>query len=137
MCRSKLYVLQGNLRPKKNAHMIAQRRDGTRFIRNASGNVASWNGFILQARAMWTGLAICEDTIIRVVFYRDSERRVDTSNLVSAFSDILEAAGVCEDDRFLHVWPYPVRVDKVTPRVEWWIDNGALVDMWADQPSRH
>lgn len=115
------FTLLGNLRPKKNAHVIAKRRNGKMFIRNAQANVDSWAGLIHLTRSAWAFAPITEDVVIRAVFYRDNARRVDTSNLVSAFSDILEKAGVVADDRFAHVWPSPVQVDEGNPRVVWWI----------------
>lgn len=115
-----IYTLQGNLLPKKND----LRRGKFGGVFHDAKHKINWDAFILQARLLWNSKPqITTDTIVRVIFYRATKHRVDTTNLASALADILERAGVVVDDVFLHVWPDPVRHDKKNPRVEFWFQT--------------
>lgn len=125
------FMLKGNLRPKKNTQHAGVTKGGKPFLYHATGSKANWGAFVLQLRAAWKDKPITRDVIVRVAFFRSNKSRVDTSNLVNAFSDILQAAGVVKDDRYLHVWPYPVRYDHENPRVVFWFEDDAL---WFEMP---
>ncbi len=114
-----IYMLQGNLLPKKN-----DLRVGKHGVYHDKKHKTNWDAFILQAQVLWNGKPqIVADTVVRVTFYRRDKTRVDTTNLASAFADILEHAGVVSNDRFLHVWADPVKHDKKNPRVQFWFQT--------------
>lgn len=58
---------------------------------------------------------------IKCIYYRDSERRCDLSNLHEATDDILVNAGVLTDDNYKIIGGHDgsrVRIDRENPRVE-------------------
>lgn len=58
---------------------------------------------------------------VKCIFYRDSERRCDLTNLLEAIDDILVKYGVLADDNFKIIASHDgsrVLVDKVKPRTE-------------------
>ena len=64
---------------------------------------------------------ISQPVNIRYLFYRDSLRRVDQSNLIEGADDVLVKYGVVLDDNFTIVKGHDgtrVFVDKTSPRTE-------------------
>ena len=58
---------------------------------------------------------------VKCVYYRNSERRVDLSNLLEATDDILVNAKVLPDDNYKIIASHDgsrVRIDRENPRVE-------------------
>lgn len=58
---------------------------------------------------------------VKTVFYRETKRKVDISNLISAIHDILQVAGILEDDDWSVIESIDgsrVRYDKENPRTE-------------------
>ena len=65
---------------------------------------------------------------VKCIFYRDSERSCDLTNLLEAIDDILVKYGVLADDNFKIIASHDgsrVFVDKVKPRTEIEITNFA------------
>ena len=123
------YIVRGNLRPKKNRQFArVNKRTGKAYIQNAPPNVASWETMIPQVNAVWDREPFDSDVCFRVTYYRATRHRVDTTNLNSAFADILEKSGVVTDDRHLRLWADPVQHDKEDPRVEFWIHEESASD---------
>ena len=64
---------------------------------------------------------ISEPVNVKCVFYRDSERRCDLTNLLEAIDDILVKNGILKDDNFKIIASHDgsrVFVDKERPRTE-------------------
>lgn len=69
----------------------------------------------------WNKSPIDQPVNVRCIFYRDSERRCDLTNLLEAIDDILVKYGVLADDNFKIIASHDgsrVLVDKVKPRTE-------------------
>lgn len=63
---------------------------------------------------------------VRVLFYRDSERRVDLTNLLEAIDDILVKYRILKDDNFKIIVSHDgsrVFVDRENPRTEIYIEK--------------
>ena len=66
-------------------------------------------------------LPIKQPVNIKCLFYRDSERRVDLTNLLEAIDDILVKYGVIADDNFKIIAGHDgsrVLIDREDPRTE-------------------
>lgn len=69
---------------------------------------------------------ISEPVNVKCIFYRDSERRCDLTNLLEAVDDILVNAGILKDDNFKVIISHDgsrVFVDKIKPRTEITIES--------------
>lgn len=78
---------------------------------------------------------ISEPVNVRCIFYRDSRRRVDLSNLISACNDILVKYGVLADDNRNVIYAQDgsrVFYDKNNPRTEITIEtiSGEEIERW-------
>lgn len=77
----------------------------------------------------WNKPPINEPVNVKCVFYRDSERRVDLTNLLEAIDDILVKYGVLADDNFKIIASHDgsrVYVDREKPRIEIEITEGKI-----------
>lgn len=95
--------------PKTGALMIIQNDRYKQFEKDA--------GWFLKKPAS----PISEPINIKCVFYRDSRRRVDLTNLLEAIDDILVKYKIISDDNFEIIRGHDgsrVFVDKDNPRVE-------------------
>jgi Holliday junction resolvase RusA-like endonuclease len=64
---------------------------------------------------------ISQPVNIKCIFYRDSDRRCDLTNLLEAIDDILVKYGIIEDDNFHIIYSHDgsrVFVDRKNPRTE-------------------
>lgn len=69
----------------------------------------------------WNKPPIKEAVNVKCVFYRDSERRVDLTNLLEAIDDVLVKYKVLADDNFKIIAGHDgsrVYVDREKPRIE-------------------
>lgn len=69
----------------------------------------------------WNKPPINEAVNVKCVFYRDSERRVDLTNLLEAIDDVLVKYKVLADDNFKIIASHDgsrVYVDREKPRIE-------------------
>ena len=95
--------------PRTKALMIVQSEDYKQFEKDA--------GWFLKKPAA----PISEPVNIRCLFYRDSRRRVDLTNLLEAIDDILVKYKIISDDNFEILRGHDgsrVFVDRDRPRVE-------------------
>lgn len=95
--------------PRTGAPMIIQNERYKQFEKDA--------GWFLKKPAS----PISEPINIKCVFYRDSRRRVDLTNLLEAIDDILVKYKIIADDNFEIIRGHDgsrVFVDKDNPRVE-------------------
>lgn len=79
----------------------------------------------------WNKPPIKEPVNVKCVFYRDSDRRVDLTNLLEAIDDILVKYGVLDDDNFKIIASHDgsrVYVDREKPRIEIEITNEKIKD---------
>lgn len=66
-------------------------------------------------------MPISEPVNVQCIFYRDSERRVDLTNLLEAIDDILVKYGILADDNFKIIASHDgsrVYIDREHPRTE-------------------
>ena len=95
--------------PRTKAPMIIQSEEYKQYEKDA--------GWFLKKPAS----PISEPINIKCVFYRDSRRRVDLTNLLEAIDDILVKYKIIADDNFEIIRGHDgsrVFVDKDNPRVE-------------------
>ena len=105
--------------PKKNSQNIAKGRNGKPIIVQND----RWKKYERACKEFMPKLdePISEPINIRYLFYRDSYRRVDASNLIEGADDVLVKYGVVLDDNFTIVKGHDgtrVYVDKTSPRTE-------------------
>ena len=71
---------------------------------------------------------------VKCLFFRDSERRVDLTNLLEAIDDILVKYEVLKDDSFKYIYGHDgsrVYIDRENPRTEVyisWLEEGGQND---------
>ena len=95
--------------PRTKALMIVQSEEYKQYEKDAG-----W--FLRQPAA-----PISEPINIKCIFYRDSRRRVDLTNLLEAIDDILVKYKIIADDNFEIIRGHDgsrVYIDKDRPRVE-------------------
>lgn len=105
--------------PKKNSQSIVKGRNGKPIIVQND----RWKKYEKACKEFMPKLdePISEPINIRYLFYRDSYRRVDASNLIEGADDLLVKYGVVLDDNFTIVKGHDftrVFVDKENPRTE-------------------
>jgi len=95
--------------PKTKAPMIVQSEAYKQYERNA--------GWFLKKLSK----PIDQPVQVKCLFYRDSARRCDLTNLLEAIDDILVHYGILADDNFSIIYSHDgsrVFVDKEKPRTE-------------------
>lgn len=116
------FTIVGNPVPKKNSQNIIKGRDGKpKIVQNDR-----WKKYEKACKAYMPKMEepISEPINIRYLFYRDSYRRVDASNLIEGADDVLVKYGVVLDDNFTIVKGHDgtrVFVDRGSPRTEVYI----------------
>lgn len=134
----RLFVLAVDLPPKKNSMEVRRtgrpcqacgQPTGRTFVGHEQRKTSAWDAAVLLARAAWKGPPIKRPVVVRARYFR-MRLDADPTNLDSALADVLEAAGVVENDRLLCVWADAPIKDARRPRVEFWfVEAGA--DVWA------
>lgn len=95
--------------PKTRSLMIVQSDDYKQYEKNA--------GWFLKKPSKPIDVPVQ----VKCVFYRDSKRRCDLTNLLEAIDDILVKYGILADDNFSIIYSHDgsrVFVDKEKPRTE-------------------
>lgn len=96
--------------PKTKAPMIVQNDAYKQYEREA--------GWFLRNKP---SKPIDQPVQVKCLFYRDSKRRCDLTNLLEAIDDILVKYGILADDNFSIIYSHDgsrVFVDKENPRTE-------------------
>ena len=113
------FVIFKNPVPKKNSQNIVKGRDGKPIIVQND----RWKKYERECKKFMPEMdePISTPINIRYLFYRDSLRRVDQSNLIEGADDVLVKYGVIEDDNFTIVKGHEgtrVYIDRENPRTE-------------------
>lgn len=120
-------VVHGCPRTKKNSPQIRRGRGGKRYV-------APSDAFLTyQDRAGWELRNRPEEPLggqynVRVLYYMDSLRRVDLSNLLESTCDILVHYGIIKDDNSRIVCSHDgsrVLLDREHPRAEIFVEEVA------------
>lgn len=112
-------TIYGNPKSKKNSMQIVKRGNKSSLIQSEA--YRKYEADCLRQISGKYRLHIDYPVNIKAIFYRDSNRRCDITNLLSALHDILVKAGVIADDNFkivVSVDGSTVKVDKDNPRTE-------------------
>lgn len=126
---SELYraVIPLNPRTKKNSQQIFRKKNGAPYI-SQSEEYKQYErdaGWFLRP----VPVPINKPVNVRCVFYRDSERRCDLTNLLEAVDDILVKYKILADDNFKIIAAHDgsrVFVDREHPRTEIYITEALL-----------
>ena len=113
------FTIYGNPFPKKNSQNIVKGKNGKPIIVQND----RWKKYERACKQFMPEMEepISEPVNIRYLFYRDSYRKVDASNLIEGADDVLVKYGVVADDNFTIVIGHDgtrVYVDKTSPRTE-------------------
>lgn len=115
-------VVYGEPASKKNSQQIAYNPKTKRpFIMQNARYKQYERNTVHQLKKLGIKDPIAEPVNVKCIFYRQTHRRIDLSNLISAISDVLVVAGVLEDDNSTVIVGYDgsrVRYDKDNPRTE-------------------
>ena len=110
---------RGAPRTKKNHQQILRNRSGRPFV------APSKDFLVYQEKCLWQiktpHRAISEAVNVKCLYYMETRRRVDLTNLLEATDDILVKAGVLGDDCSTVVAAHDgsrVLLDRKNPRVE-------------------
>lgn len=113
-------VVYGNPATKKNSQQIlTNKKTGRQFISQSNAYKRYERSAVLQLHKLSS--AINKKVQVKCLFYRDSMRRVDLTNLLEAIDDILVKAGIIKDDDFKILVSHDgsrVFVDRDNPRTE-------------------
>ena len=113
-------TIKMNPKTKKNHQkIIRNRRTGSYMIvqSDAYKQYEKDAGFFLRSLSE----PISKPVNVRCIFYRDSDRRCDLTNLLEAIDDILVHYGILADDNFHIIHSHDgsrVFVDRKNPRTE-------------------
>jgi len=114
-------TILGAPRTKKNSGRIVKIGGSPRMLPSAAFK-AYEKVAVPQLRQQWRRGALCSPVNIRATFYRDALRG-DAVGYYQALADVLEAAGVVEDDKWIVSWDGSrLGKDAGRPRVEVVID---------------
>jgi Holliday junction resolvase RusA-like endonuclease len=113
-------LITGNPAIKKNSRTIAYNRRTGRMYPVKSANLeAAENLATWQLQDQWRRPAITTPVAVKFLFYRGDKRRVDLSNLYEFVQDVLQGAGVIEDDVLIESHDGSRKLyDKENPRTE-------------------
>ena len=107
-------------RTKKN-HSRIVRVKGRPIIIPSAQHEAWFKAALLAVRLQWRALgeeAFARPCAVSATFYRDRATG-DLLNYCQALADLLQAAGVVEDDKFIASWDGSrAQVDRERPRIE-------------------
>ena len=112
-------TIRGIPRTKKTSMRIVTRRSTGKPFVIGSATTRGWaETAILQLRSQWHRPALDVAVAVRALIYRD--RNVgDATNFYQAIGDVLQDAGVIENDRLIEHWDGSRRLkDAENPRVE-------------------
>ena len=112
------FTITGNPIPKKTSNRVV--RAGKRIRILPSERHEAWlKSALWQLRAGWRSKSpLAGELWACAVFYRADRRRVDLSNLIESVGDVLERAGIIENDYNVTSWDGSRRlVDPSHPRV--------------------
>lgn len=127
-------VIKGNPITKKNSQMILVNSKTHKPFISQSQKYRAYE----KAAALYMPKLkepISEPVNVKCIFYRDSRRRVDLSNLIASVNDILVKYGVLADDNRNIVYAQDgsrVFYDKENPRTEIEITpiEGEKIERW-------
>jgi Holliday junction resolvase RusA-like endonuclease len=113
------FTIPGNPITKKNSQMIGRAAGGRPFIMPSK----RFRQYEKEAKLHinYTGEPISTPVNVKVVYYMQTRRRVDLTNLLEATDDILVECGVLADDNYRIVSGHDgsrVLFDKENPRAE-------------------
>ncbi len=113
-------VIPLNPKTKKNHQKIIRNRktNALMIIQNDAYRVYERDAGLFLKRIP---APINYPVVVKCIFFRDSERKVDLTNLLEAIDDILVKYGILADDNFKIICSHDgsrVLVDKKNPRTE-------------------
>lgn len=114
------FTIDGDPKPKKNSQRVIMCGGRPRIIQSKQ-YLEYEKSAVKQCRERSTAALISDPVNVRAVYYRQTHRTIDITNLESALMDILVKAGVLEDDNCRIVVSTDgsrVRFDKDHPRTE-------------------
>lgn len=113
-------IIMGDPKTKKNSQQIYRGKSGKPFITQSQTYKDYADKFIWQIPPK-AKLGINCPVNIKCIYYRQTKRRVDLTNLLAATHDLLVESGVLADDNskiIVSVDGSRVMHDKDSPRVE-------------------
>jgi len=124
-------IIPGNTIAKKNSQRVV--RMGKRYAIRASKAYDKWEKSALQhlqhtyPGTVWEG---GYPLLFHIFFWRANKRKFDLSNMLEGSQDVLQKAGIIEDDSMRHVVPVfdGWGVDRGNPRVEIFLESCATAD---------
>jgi len=119
-------IIPGNAIAKKNSQRVV--RMGRRHAIRASKAYDKWEKAALQHLQCRYGGVVWKGGYplrFHVFFWRANKRKFDLSNMIEGPQDVLQKAGIIEDDSMRHVVPVfdGWDIDKNNPRVEIYLEK--------------
>lgn len=116
------FTILGNPATKKNSSNIFRNRNGKPFVSTSSSYKKYFKTFQTQIEEMdLMNKNISQPCNIKCLFFMQTRRKVDLTNLLSAAMDCLVSCGIIEDDNCVIAVSNDgsrVYYDKENPRVE-------------------
>lgn len=114
-------ILKGRPRPKKNNQIATKQR----FIIQNKAYRDYEKDCIAQLKGQWKGKPIDSRVYVYAGYYLEDRRESDLYNLDNAIADILERAGILENDKLVtKSYTEKIAIDRENPRVEITIITG-------------
>lgn len=112
------FVIQGEERSLKNSRIITRSGNRPRLIKSSA--YRSWErAAILQLNTQWHEEPLEGPLWISVISYFSTRRMLDLDNMLAGAFDVLERAGIIENDRQVEsVDGSRKALDRENPRVE-------------------
>lgn len=114
------FTIDGDPKPKKNSQRVIMCGGRPRIIQSKQ-YLEYEHSAVKQCRERCTAVLISDPVNVKAVYYRQTRRTIDITNLEAALMDILVKSGVLEDDNCTIVVSTDgsrVHYDKEHPRTE-------------------
>jgi Holliday junction resolvase RusA-like endonuclease len=110
--------IEGNPATKKNSNRLV-RAKGRFFILPSAAHERWFRSAFKQVASRWYLPPLTCPVAVKALFLRADNRPVDLVNAMQALADLLERAGVVENDRQIRAWDGSrLGVDRQHPRIE-------------------
>ncbi len=119
------YIIRGAPRTKKTSNRVVRAGAFTKVLPSAA-YVSYERAAVPQLRAQHCGMPVYREPVhVRATFYREKNLG-DWTGYAQALGDILEAAGIVENDRLIAHWDGTrLLKDAANPRVEFEVFEAA------------
>ena len=116
-------VIEGDCPSKKNGRILTGKSG--RLLSIPSKTYKTWQTEALRQLKRYQPISVYP-CALTIVLWGATKRRYDIDNRATSVLDVLQDAGILEDDDWAHVQTLTIQhggLDKTRPRVDIWVDE--------------